>query len=219
MSLSLKLRNGWSLIALVFLLAAQCEAREIFPSSNHIWDKENGLDWLDLTETGGQTLEEVYQRLAVGGDLEGWRFATRYDFATLTMWSALKGNPYFNYFESHAAWSFWIDLSTYLNNSPAGYELGSVEYTPWPTYGLRGIINDPHFGLAAGVVVKWDYDIFAYANFHPDEHDVGGYSGYYLVRTHVTESSHLTMLLCAFIVFIIFCRRRIFESSTYKFFS
>ncbi len=207
----LNLRKGWSLFALVLLLTAQSEAREIIPSSNHIWDKENGLDWLDLTETGGQTLEEVSLRLVVGGDLEGWRFATRYDFATLTMWNALTGNPSFNYFESHAAGAFWVNLSTYLNNSPAGYELGSVEYTPWRTYGLKGIINDPLLGLVAGIVFKEEYDVNAVARRHPDAYELGGYTGYYLVRSHVPEPHYLVTILVVGIVIISVHRRKKIE--------
>ncbi|MGB3721925.1 MAG: PEP-CTERM sorting domain-containing protein [Pacificimonas sp.] len=44
-------------------------------------DTDSGLDWLDLTQSFG-ALADIEARLAVGGDLEGWRLATQADVAT-----------------------------------------------------------------------------------------------------------------------------------------
>ena len=38
-------------------------------------DTSTGLEWLDVTETRGQSYNEVVGQLGVGGALEGWRYA------------------------------------------------------------------------------------------------------------------------------------------------
>lgn len=42
-------------------------------------DTATGLDWLDLTETAGLSYDYVASQFGVGGEFEGWRFATIYE--------------------------------------------------------------------------------------------------------------------------------------------
>lgn len=46
-------------------------------------DSQSGLDWLDLTETQGMSFNYVSSQLGVGGEFEGWRYATSQDVEIL----------------------------------------------------------------------------------------------------------------------------------------
>ena len=46
-------------------------------------DTDSGLDWLDVTETRDISWNEMSIELGVGGDYEGWRYATSSDLDTL----------------------------------------------------------------------------------------------------------------------------------------
>ena len=56
-------------------------------------DTVSGLEWLDLTVTSGLTYDAVFAELGVGGDYEGWAFASESQLNSL--WSAFGGaGPY-----------------------------------------------------------------------------------------------------------------------------
>lgn len=58
-------------------------------------DPDNGLDWLDLTQTKDMSYNYVSSRMGAGGDFAGWRYATGAEVASL--WTAAGGNPlYYN---------------------------------------------------------------------------------------------------------------------------
>jgi len=48
-------------------------------------DTESGLNWLDLTETNGMTFKEVSSQLSIGGQFEGYRYASTAEVVDL--WS------------------------------------------------------------------------------------------------------------------------------------
>jgi hypothetical protein len=56
-------------------------------------DTVSGLEWLDLTVTSGLTYDAVFAELGVGGDYEGWAFASESQLNSL--WSAFgDAGPY-----------------------------------------------------------------------------------------------------------------------------
>ena len=62
-------------------------------------DTDSGLEWLDLTVTAGMSFNDVTAQLGVGGDYEGWRYATSAEVTGL--WDAFGGDN--NYYTG--SWS------------------------------------------------------------------------------------------------------------------
>ncbi|MCW8934309.1 MAG: hypothetical protein OQK98_06255 [Gammaproteobacteria bacterium] len=50
---------------------------ELLDNGKFTSDTEEGIDWLDLTETSGLSYEYVSSQLGTGGRFEGWSFASR----------------------------------------------------------------------------------------------------------------------------------------------
>ena len=70
-----------SSIALIGLLVSSFSINAaIIDNSSYTTDSRTGLDWLDLTATDGQSFNAVSARIANGGDLEGWTYATMSEF-------------------------------------------------------------------------------------------------------------------------------------------
>jgi hypothetical protein len=46
-------------------------------------DTETGIEWLDLLQTAGETMNTIRPKLDVGGAYEGWRFATASEVETM----------------------------------------------------------------------------------------------------------------------------------------
>ena len=51
--------------------------------SNLTYDSETGLEWLDITLSTDRSYREISQEFGVGGDYDGFRFATGADLTTL----------------------------------------------------------------------------------------------------------------------------------------
>ena len=62
-------------------------------SKNITLDPASGLEWLDLSITNGQSYSDTASRLEIGGDLEGFRFATAAEIENL--WSTFGFVPGF----------------------------------------------------------------------------------------------------------------------------
>lgn len=55
----------------------------LIDNNSYTSDAVSGLDWLDVTETVGLSAREVYAQMEVGGDYEGWHYATGDELNTL----------------------------------------------------------------------------------------------------------------------------------------
>jgi len=56
---------------------------EIIDNGTYTTDTVGGLDWLDLTESTGRSFDYVSTQFGVGGEFEGWRYATGEEFNIL----------------------------------------------------------------------------------------------------------------------------------------
>lgn len=63
----------------------QSSIAAIVDSADHTFltDTATQLDWLDVTASLGRSYDDMSSQLGVGGDFEGWQFATREQFITL----------------------------------------------------------------------------------------------------------------------------------------
>ena len=141
------------------------------------------LEWLDLTETNGLTFDYVSNQLGVGGEFEGWRYATSTEVVEL--WN-----------------NFNIDLvsTPYHNTGPVNNDLiiatsflGNIlnEYSTVYSYGALGITSDTN---AANQLLRLgSFNIHVTSNYY-ETTEQGNYwdssresltTGSYLVR-HVT---------------------------------
>lgn len=135
--------------AVASLLFASASSQALIIDNNeYLTDSLTGLDWLDLTETYNQSRQTVASRLQTGGDLDGWRYANRYELGSLVARFDDIGG-------SHG------DSPTYDNlvysDSP-GYLVGDLYSDNWsmlfdllgPTYGYahpNGLSHEYMFGL------------------------------------------------------------------------
>lgn len=55
----------------------------IMDNGTYATDTLTGLDWLDVTASMGRSYDDVASQFGLGGDFEGWRFATSAEFVTL----------------------------------------------------------------------------------------------------------------------------------------
>lgn len=73
------------IIGLFYVLSFQASNVQASVIDNGLYttDTESGLDWLDVTETVGMSLSDVFAQLNAGGSYEGWRYASGDEFNTL----------------------------------------------------------------------------------------------------------------------------------------
>jgi len=72
---------------LTFLLSiGSLQAAQVHFVDNNTYttDLINRLDWLDVTTTVGMSKRDVLAELNTGGKYDGWRYATRIEFMTMT---------------------------------------------------------------------------------------------------------------------------------------
>jgi len=70
-----------SLIVLLLFSGSSNASKDSFVDHGvYTTDTLSELDWLDVTETGGQSYNQVVKDLGAGGGLEGWRYATGIEF-------------------------------------------------------------------------------------------------------------------------------------------
>lgn len=55
----------------------------IVDHGTYLTDTTSGLDWLDVTASLNRSYSDISSQFGVGGDFEGWRYATAADFGAL----------------------------------------------------------------------------------------------------------------------------------------
>ena len=81
------LKQTLALVGITLSLSANAA---IVDMGNITRDTTTGLDWLDLTETANRTYLDVFSNFSVGGNLDGWRYASRLEVYEL--WSNIGVN-------------------------------------------------------------------------------------------------------------------------------
>ena len=126
-------------------------------------DTDTGLQWLDLTESTGLSVNQVQAEFGAGGTYEGFTYATRSDVETLFFTSA-GITPGFQGPAEFAVWElanllgitdafFFVSFGHYLLDIPAlNAGLGSLE--PLIPFGdaaaSRAIVDDNGFAFDEG---------------------------------------------------------------------
>lgn len=197
----MKLKHLLTISLLAFFGAASLQSTAaLIDNGSYTTDTATGLEWLDLTTTNDQSLDEVTSRLGTG-DLVGWRFATRTEYDVLTMTPEFLAFAPDAHFMPSVNNSFAATLGLYLLNEPVPPEVITTDYTPGNYYAFKGLINDVS-GLKLGTIFKQEYDVFSSSLWN-----IGSttYDGVFLVRS-VPESSSLWLMLIG--AFGLFARRR-----------
>lgn len=70
-------------ILILFLIWGSVAKAVIIDHGRYLTDTESGLDWLKLEETYNMSISDVLAKSVPGGILEGWRYATDYEFSVL----------------------------------------------------------------------------------------------------------------------------------------
>lgn len=125
---------------ILFLLTHTTQANTLLPLPNgfidndpFLTDTNTQLDWLDVTITTGLTYQQIRDELVIGGNFDGWRFATENDVVQLLANFTNISNPASGTIPGTSD-TFYIIPSNLLD--PLVEILGStldVEYTS--TYG------------------------------------------------------------------------------------
>lgn len=78
----LHLINKLCFILLTLMLFSPVNAA-IIDNGTYTTDTQTGLDWLDVTETFQRSYNDVSSQFGVGGEFEGWRYATMDELLSL----------------------------------------------------------------------------------------------------------------------------------------
>ena len=75
------------------LLLVNAASAALIDNDNSVLDTGSGLEWMKLSETFGMQYTDVHSQLQLGGEWEGWRFATGAEFENLLIGQgAVAGN-------------------------------------------------------------------------------------------------------------------------------
>lgn len=198
------------------VLASLSHAFTVQEYGNINLDASTGLEWLDLTETAGQSYDEVVAKLAVGGSLEGWRYATAEELERLLISFDIDraADMAVNASAAQTFVAVMGDLSLHASYQPDHpFALGFLEPVSRDFYAGDQLLwseVDYQLGIvwASGAVeVPWYYDNYVRTPLE-------GAAGSFLVRTAQTSVTPVPLpaslpMLTVGLALIIFSRRRL----------
>ena len=79
-------------VAMGLLISASLTQAALIDNGGFTTDTATGLDWLDMSNTDGNSYNQTLTAISAGGSLVGWRFATSAEFDGLI--NAAVGTPY-----------------------------------------------------------------------------------------------------------------------------
>jgi len=79
--------------SLVLFSAVPSQAVPLVDQGNNTFDPNTGLQWLDVTLSGNRSYIDVSAQLGLGGDFQGYRYATAAEVSTLYTNAGIT-NPY-----------------------------------------------------------------------------------------------------------------------------
>jgi len=147
-------------------------------------DTVNELEWLDLTVTTNNSYNDINEKLKVGGELSGWRYATileaEYFLNELGGYNTDRFGTYKTYYNGWSVinnglfnnvGSIWGDTYCSLNNCQSGQGYSDV------------IMGDSHQGSTKQYqAVAKLYDLFSNSNTVSEDYIDLGYSRGYLYQ-------------------------------------
>jgi len=178
--------------SILFVSPSHAASTDFIDNGIFTTDTLSGLDWLDVTTSMNQSFSYVSTQFGVGGDYEGYRYATSDEFNIMVV--NYTGNPTIN---DGSPVNQETDLIDGLVDLLGNTEIGNVIQGPFPVdirYTL-GILADIHTDLSiintfrhtTGYILDddrsvdlWDltWNHFDGLRHNPQE----GYIGSYLVR-------------------------------------
>ena len=80
-----KLKLISSVAIILFAGSANASKADFVDHEVYTTDTKSKLDWLDVTETMNKSFNQITSQLGMGGELEGWRYATGKEFNQMLM--------------------------------------------------------------------------------------------------------------------------------------
>lgn len=212
---------------MIFVQAANAALIGVEDHGDYFTDTTNGLDWYDVTLSVNRTYNDVVTQFGVGGDYEGWRYASSSELAMMVnVVTAIdtgvtsKGQYYGGENEQFYLLTELLGStvdSYYLNLYGADYDsyhAGTYSGNFDATLGLLSDISNKSFNYS-GYITDDDTDAGRYDMFmlldtiSPSYSDYG--LGSYLVRDTVSSVSIpaiLPLFLIGLVGFLVAQRRR-----------
>jgi len=168
------------LTSVTIALALSSSVNAAIISGSHTLQNGNevnlsGLEWLDWKSTEGLTRLSVESQLESGGDLEGWRYATRSEFETL--FDSLWGDTNEGWHESNKQGGNWLAANFGDMFGSATAETGSNVF-----FGADG---ECATSTSASCWGKWQGD-----NLSGDSQRGGWFSDSYGLSTGISSGSN-----------------------------
>ena len=115
---------------MILLISASLTEAALIDNGTFTTDTATGLDWLDMSNTDGNSYNQTLTAISAGGSLDGWRFATSAEFDGLI--NAAVGSPYTPVGDDAAIYSQMQTLinllgSTYGVEANYLYSVGHVD--------------------------------------------------------------------------------------------
>jgi hypothetical protein len=124
-----------------------------------IFDITNNTKWLDLTETANLSMDYVSEQLGVGGEFEGWRFATAVEVHSLLVSSGVTNFGWHadNVAIAEQLFDIWGELG--CTSYPRSARVSYFNYVPQPDGWVTGAIGVGGYSWYWGEGFAWEYGI------------------------------------------------------------
>lgn len=143
---------GTTFLNLVLLAFCSNANAALTDRGTYITDTATGLDWLKLTETSNRSYNDISSQLGVGGEFEGWRYATGAEFEAMLFG---QGATAMSCYEAGTNFCGWSTL-----NQGIGEQQLNMLGDPFEQY-LYGHDVQGFYGYSIGILADM---------YSPDQH-------------------------------------------------
>ena len=200
-------RSQKTLSLMVLLISASLTEAALIDNGTFTTDNATGLDWLDMSNTVGNSYNQTLTAISAGGSLDGWRLATSAEFDGLI--NAAVGSSYTQVGFDAAILSQMTTLVDYLGSTynvgeTTGFVVGFVDSSALSDADARQFGWSLIVGEEAGFVrpasqTNWD------TGKGITDSDVGSF----LVRASVPDTGSTAALLGVDVFVLAAARRRL----------